>query len=65
MAALCVLHELLVACKSRQLSSRGSIATQETQRILEPIAGTKATSNSEAVYGEVERLSAAPRRSTG
>src|SRR5215831_17313316 len=31
LAALCALHELLVACESRQLSTDDNIVTQETQ----------------------------------
>jgi hypothetical protein len=31
LAALCALHELLLACESRQVSADGNIATQETQ----------------------------------
>jgi hypothetical protein len=41
LAALCALHELLVACESRQLSSGGNIATQETQDGIAATAHTK------------------------
>jgi len=41
LAALCTLHELLVSCESRQLSSDGNIVTQETQDEIAASAGTK------------------------
>ena len=40
LAALCALHELLIACESRQLSSDGNIVVQEVQ---DGIAGTALT----------------------
>jgi hypothetical protein len=48
LAALCALHELLVACESRQLSSGGNIATQETQDGIAATARTKDRTCSEA-----------------
>ena len=41
LAALCTLHELLIACESRQVSADGNIVTQEAQDGSAVTAGTK------------------------
>jgi len=48
LAALCALHERLVACESRQLSPGGNIATQEMQDGIAANARTKDRTCSEA-----------------
>jgi hypothetical protein len=48
LVALCALHELLVACESRQLSADGNIVTQETQDEIAATARTKDGACSEA-----------------
>jgi hypothetical protein len=45
LAALCALHELLVACESRLVSSDGSTVTQEA---YDAIAGTHTKAEAEA-----------------
>lgn len=41
LAALCALHELLIACESRLVSADGNIVTQEVQDGTAAIARTK------------------------
>jgi hypothetical protein len=48
LAALCALHELLVACKSRLVSADGNIVTQEAQDGIAATARTKEGTCSEA-----------------
>src|ERR1700676_666494 len=47
LAALCALHELLIACESRLVSADGNIVTQEAQDGMAATARTKDRSYSE------------------
>jgi hypothetical protein len=46
--ALCALHEVLIACESRQVSTDGNIVTQETQDGIAATARAKDEACSEA-----------------
>jgi hypothetical protein len=48
LVALCALHEVLIACESRQVSADGNIVTQETQDGIAATARAKDEACSEA-----------------
>jgi len=62
LAALCVLHELLIACESRLVSANGNIVTQEAQDGIAATARTNDGACSEVeAHGPDSTAPARPR----